>query len=68
MDTRDWTIYDNAEEAKKAGVPDEDLVTGTREALEKLRAKFKFTKGSFKPVELSQPVDAVDPVAGTTTD
>jgi hypothetical protein len=68
MDTRDWTIYDNAEEAKKAGVPDEDLVTGTREALEKLRAKFKFTKGSFKPVEFSQPVDAVDPVAGTTTD
>lgn len=50
MDTRNWTIYDDVEDAKKAGVPDEDLVTGTREALEKLKAKFVFTKGSFKPV------------------
>lgn len=50
MDTRDGTIYDSRELAKAAGVPDEDLVTGSKEALEKLRTKLKFTKGSFKPV------------------
>jgi hypothetical protein len=49
MDTRDGTIYDSREAAEIAGVPDEDLVTGSREALEKLRTKLVFTKGSFKP-------------------
>jgi hypothetical protein len=29
-------------------VPDDDLVTGSREALEKLRKRLVFTKGSFK--------------------
>lgn len=51
MDTRTGTIYDNRELAEAAGVPDEDLVTGSREALEKLRKKLVFTKGSFKSVE-----------------
>lgn len=50
MDTRDGRIYDSRDDAKAAGVPDEDLVTGSKEALKKLRKKLKFTKGSFKPV------------------
>ncbi|MGH7209673.1 MAG: hypothetical protein ACREIL_09855 [Nitrospiraceae bacterium] len=50
MDTRDGTIYDNRDLADAAGVPDEDLVTGSLEALEKLRQKLVFSKGSFKPV------------------
>jgi hypothetical protein len=50
MDTRDGTIYDSRELAEAAGVPDDDLVTGSRAALEKLRTKLVFTKGSFKPV------------------
>ncbi len=48
MDTRDGTIYPSRELAEAAGVPDEDLVTGSKEALEKLRTKLVFTKGSFK--------------------
>ena len=48
MDTRSGDIYDNRELAEAAGVPDEDLVTGSREALEKLRKKLVFTEGSFK--------------------
>ena len=50
MDTRDGTIYDSRELAEAAGVPDEDLVTGSTAALEKLRTKLVFTKGSFKKV------------------
>ena len=50
MDTRTGDIYESREMAKAMGVPDEDLVTGTPEALEKLRTKLKFTKGSFKLV------------------
>jgi hypothetical protein len=50
MDTRTGDIYDNRELAKAAGVPDDDLVTGSREALEKLKTRLVFTKGSFKPV------------------
>jgi hypothetical protein len=50
MDTRDGEIYQSWEDAKKAGVPDEFLVSGTREALERLKTKLVFTKGSFKPV------------------
>ena len=49
MDTRDGTIYPSRGTAIAAGVPDEDLVTGSRVALEKLRKKLVFTKGSFKP-------------------
>jgi len=55
MDTRDGTIYDSVEEAKRAGVPDEHLVSGSRAALEKLRTQLKFTKGSFKPVVPKEP-------------
>lgn len=68
MDTRDGTIYDSRELAKLAGVPDEDLVTGTREALEKLRTRLVFTKGSFKRVEVGATADAVDPDAGASTE
>lgn len=55
MDTRDFTIYDDLLSAKAAGVPEDDLVSGTREALEKLKQKFEFTKGSFKPVVADEP-------------
>jgi hypothetical protein len=48
MDTRTGDIYDSRALAEAAGVKDEDLVTGSREALEKLRKKLVFTKGSFK--------------------
>jgi hypothetical protein len=51
MDTRDGTIYDNRELAEAAGVPDEDLITGSREALEKLRKRLVFSGGSFKTAE-----------------
>lgn len=51
MDTRNGTIYDSREAAELAGVLDADLVTGSREALEKLRKKLVFTKGSFKPAQ-----------------
>lgn len=68
MDTRDGTIYPNLEALLNAGVPDEDAVTGSREALEKLRTKLQFTKGSFKKVEVPQSADAVDPDGGTGTD
>lgn len=57
MDTRDFTIYDDLLSARQAGVPDEDLVSGTREALEKLKHKFEFTKGSFKPVVTTKPTE-----------
>lgn len=52
MDTRNGDIYASAELAKAAGVPDEDLVTGSREAIEKLSAKIKKLdeRGSFKNV------------------
>ena len=63
MDTRDGTIYGSRELAEAAGVPDGDLVTGSREALEKLRKRLVFTKGSFKTVESLQKVGAVDPAA-----
>ena len=53
MDTRSCDIYDSRELAKAAGVPDDDLVTGSREALEKLRKRLVFTNGSFKSVESS---------------
>ena len=68
MDTRDGTIYDSRELAKLAGVPDDDLVTGTREALEKLRTRLVFTKGSFKSVESQPAVPAVDPHAGANSE
>ena len=60
MDTRDGTIYENRDMAKQAGVPDEDLVTGSKEALEKLRRKLKFTKGSFKPAHPELRANADD--------
>lgn len=62
MDTRDGTIYDNRELAKAAGVPDDDLVTGSREALEKLRKRITFSGGSFKqaePRELTEGQQAI---------
>ncbi len=36
MDTRNGDIYASRALAEAAGVPDEDLVTGSREALDKL--------------------------------
>lgn len=48
-------------DAELAGVPDDDLVTGSREALEKLRRRLVFTKGSFKTREAATKADAVDP-------
>jgi hypothetical protein len=50
MDTRNGDIYASVELAKAAGVPDEDMVTGSREAIEKLSAKLKKLdqRGSFK--------------------
>ncbi len=48
MDTRSGHIYDSYEDAKAAGVTDEFLVTGTREALENLKPRIRFSKGSFK--------------------
>ena len=53
MDTRNGDIYASVELAKAAGVPDEDLVTGTPEAIAKLSAKIKKLdqRGSFKNVD-----------------
>lgn len=51
MDTRNGHIYDSYEDAKAAGVPDDYLVTGTRTALDHLKPRIRFTKGSFKKVE-----------------
>jgi hypothetical protein len=55
MDTRDGTIYDSIDAAKRAGVPDTFLVSGTREALENLKPRIRFTKGSFKVVQPDTP-------------
>lgn len=38
MDTRNGDIYATKELAKAAGVPDDDLVTGSHAAIEKLSA------------------------------
>lgn len=50
MDTRNGDIYASRELAEAVGVPDEDLVTGSRAALEKLAQKLKKLeeRGSFK--------------------
>ena len=52
MDTRNGDIYANAELAKAAGVPDDSLVTGSKEAIEKLSVKIRELnqRGSFKNV------------------
>ena len=53
MDTRDGTIYPNLDEALKAGVPEDRLVSGSREALDDLRSRIQFHKpgkGPFKPL------------------
>lgn len=47
MDDRNGQIYNTINEAKAAGVPDEHLVSGSREALERLSAMIK-ERGSFK--------------------
>lgn len=49
MDTRTGQIYDSREDALRDGVPEDRLITGSREALEELRPRIKFSKGSFKP-------------------
>jgi hypothetical protein len=49
MDMRSGEIYGSLKEARKAGVPDQFLVSGTEEALKNLK-KIIFTKGSFKNV------------------
>lgn len=51
MDTRTGVIYESREIAESLGIRDEDLVTGSHEALEKLRKRLVFTKGSFKSVD-----------------
>jgi hypothetical protein len=50
MDTRNGDIYLSRELAEAAGVPDEDLVTGSRAALDKLADIIKKLdqRGSFK--------------------
>ena len=50
MNINTGTTYPTYEKAKKAGEKDEDLVMGTKEALDKLKKKLVFTKGSFKSV------------------
>ena len=75
MDTRYGTIYPSREDAERAGVLDEDLVTGSRVALEKLQKKLVFTKGSFKtgpvaprsvqPVHIARRGDAEAAVSET---
>jgi hypothetical protein len=60
MDTRTGIIYDSRELAEAAGVADEDLVTGSCPALEKLRAKLVFTKGSFKTAPVACPCGHAD--------
>jgi hypothetical protein len=57
MDTRNGQIYDSYDDAKAAGVPDEFLVTGTRKALDNLKPRIRFSKGSFK-VAKPQATDA----------
>ena len=57
MDTRTGMIYDSRKLAEASGVPDEDLVTGSRAALEKLRKRLVFTKGSFKPAQRETKTD-----------
>lgn len=47
MDDRTGHIYDSRAAALAAGVPKEHLVTGSREALERLSALIK-ARGSFK--------------------
>jgi hypothetical protein len=51
MDTRTGHIYNTIEEAKAAGVPDEFLVSGTREALDGIKKRLKFRKGAFKTIK-----------------
>jgi hypothetical protein len=51
MDMRTGQIYETIEEAKAAGVPDEFLVSGTREALDGLKKRLKFRKGAFKTIQ-----------------
>lgn len=50
MDTRTGVIYPSRAAAEAAGVPDADLVTGSRAALETLQRRLVFSKGSFKAV------------------
>jgi hypothetical protein len=57
MDTRTGKIYDTEAEALEDGVPRDRLVTGTREALEELRPRIRFSKGSFKPAKADVPRD-----------
>ncbi len=54
MDTRTGDIYPSRELADAAGVPDEDLVTGSRPALEKLKKKLD-ERGSFKNPPRHEP-------------
>lgn len=49
MDTRDGTIYETRELAKAAGVPDENLISGTREALEDVQRRLKLSKKKGGP-------------------
>jgi len=48
MDTRTGKIYDSYDEAIKAGVPEEFLITGTRRKLETIREQFIY-QGKYIP-------------------
>jgi hypothetical protein len=50
MDTRTGDIYENVEEAMAAGVPEDRLVTGSKEAIANLSARIRALdqRGSFK--------------------
>ena len=63
MDTRNGHIYDTIDEARAAGVPEQFLVSGTREALEDLKKRIVMPKGrygAFKnaPAPAKEPVEA----------
>lgn len=50
MDTRNGDIYPSREKALEAGVPEDRLVTGSREAVEDLSKRLRKLdeRGSFK--------------------
>lgn len=65
MDTRNGDIYANRALAEAAGVNDEDLVTGSQSALEKLRKKLVFFEGLVQagdvreePIEVREETEA----------
>jgi hypothetical protein len=60
LDIRNGQIYDTLEEARKAGVAEEFLVTGERAALETLRKQILFQKGIFRTLKNYEKKREVD--------